>query len=52
MQDQDPAAFSRETQQIMKQALLMRYSLIPYWYTLHYEATTKGRAVLEPLFYE
>ncbi len=36
----------------MKQALLMRYSLIPYWYTLHYEATTKSTTVVRPLLFE
>ncbi|CAF1690722.1 unnamed protein product, partial [Adineta ricciae] len=35
---QDPAVFSWEAQQIMKQALLMRYSLLPYWYTLFFKA--------------
>jgi alpha 1,3-glucosidase len=51
-QDQDPAVFSREAQQIMKQAVLMRYLLIPYWYTLHYEATTKAKTVVQPLLFE
>ena len=51
-QDQDPAVFSPQAQQIMKQALLMRYSLIPYWYTLHYLATTKARTVVQPLLFE
>ncbi|CAF4571673.1 unnamed protein product, partial [Rotaria magnacalcarata] len=40
--DQDPASFSWEAQQIMKQALLMRYSLIPFWYTLHHQATMES----------
>ncbi|CAF1050538.1 unnamed protein product [Adineta steineri] len=50
--DQDPASFSWEVQQIMKQALLMRYSLIPFWYTLHYEASSKSRTIVQPLFSE
>ncbi|CAF3695883.1 unnamed protein product [Adineta steineri] len=50
--DQDPASFSWEAQQIMKQALLMRYSLIPFWYTLHYEASTKSRTIVQSLFSE
>jgi lysosomal alpha-glucosidase len=50
--DQDPASFSWEAQQIMKEALLIRYSLIPFWYTLHYEATTFSRTVVQPLFFE
>jgi alpha-glucosidase (family GH31 glycosyl hydrolase) len=36
----------------MKQALLMRYSLIPYWYTLYYQATTSSKTVVQPLLAE
>ncbi|CAF5129605.1 unnamed protein product, partial [Rotaria magnacalcarata] len=50
--DQDPASFSWEAQQIMKQALLMRYSLIPFWYTLHHQATMQSRTILQSLFAE
>ncbi|CAF4343495.1 unnamed protein product [Rotaria socialis] len=50
--DQDPASFSWEAQQIMKQALFMRYSLIPFWYTLHHQATMESRTILQPLFFE
>ncbi|CAF4568753.1 unnamed protein product [Rotaria sp. Silwood1] len=50
--DQDPASFSWETQQIMKQALMMRYSLIPFWYTLHYETAMKSKTIVQPLFFE
>ncbi|CAF4527718.1 unnamed protein product, partial [Rotaria magnacalcarata] len=39
-------------QQIMKQALLMRYSLIPFWYTLHHQATMQSRTILQSLFAE
>jgi alpha-glucosidase (family GH31 glycosyl hydrolase) len=51
-QDQDPASFSWETQQIMKQALLMRYSLIPFWYTLHHQAAMASTTIAQPLFFE
>lgn len=30
----------------------MRYSLIPFWYTLHYQANTLARTILQPLFFE
>ncbi|CAF1098155.1 unnamed protein product [Rotaria sordida] len=50
--DQDPASFSWEAQQIMKQALIMRYSLIPFWYTLHYEAAIESKTIIQPLFSE
>ena len=36
----------------MKEALLLRYSLIPFWYTLHFQATTLSRTILQPLFFE
>ena len=36
----------------MKQALLMRYSLIPFWYTLHHQATMKSSTIVQPLFAE
>ena len=50
--DQDPASFSWDAQQIMKRALLMRYSLAPYWYTLFYQATTASTTVVRPLLFE
>ncbi|CAF0929492.1 unnamed protein product [Adineta ricciae] len=49
---QDPASFSWEAQQIMKQALLMRYSLSPFWYTLHHKAAMRSQTVVQPLFFE
>jgi len=52
VQNQDPASFSWEAQQIMKQALLTRYSLAPYWYTLFYKATVTSSTVVRPLFFE
>lgn len=36
----------------MKQALLIRYSLIPFWYTLHHKAAMISRTVVQPLFFE
>ncbi|CAF1263699.1 unnamed protein product [Adineta ricciae] len=50
--DQDPASFSYQAQQSMKQALLMRYSLVPFWYTLHHEAAMISRTIVQPLFFE
>ncbi|CAF3331628.1 unnamed protein product [Rotaria socialis] len=50
--DQDPAAFSLTTQQIMKQALLMRYSLAPFWYTLYHKAAMVSRTLVQPLHFE
>lgn len=36
----------------IKEAILLRYSLIPYFYSLMYESATKGSPILRPLFYE
>jgi alpha-glucosidase len=36
----------------MKQALLMRYSLIPFWYTLHYQAAMLSKTLVQPLHFE
>ncbi|CAF4792919.1 unnamed protein product, partial [Rotaria sp. Silwood2] len=33
-------------------ALIMRYSLIPFWYTLHHEAAMKSKTIVQPLFFE
>ena len=52
LKDQDPAAFSWTAQQIMKQALLMRYSLIPFWYTLHHQAAMASKTIVQPLVSE
>ncbi|UJR17013.1 hypothetical protein I4U23_003911 [Adineta vaga] len=50
--DQDPAVFSWTAQQIMKQAVLLRYSLTPFWYTLHYQAAVLSRTLIQPLHFE
>ncbi|CAF4136997.1 unnamed protein product [Rotaria sordida] len=50
--DQDPAVFSWTSQQIMKQALIMRYSLAPFWYTLHYRAVMASETLVQPLHFE
>jgi hypothetical protein len=36
----------------MKQALLMRYSLIPFWYTLYYQAAILSKTLVQPLYFE
>ncbi|KAI1307605.1 Lysosomal alpha-glucosidase [Halotydeus destructor] len=50
--DQDPAAMGGVVLQAAKYALGLRYSVIPYLYTLFWRATTDGQTVMRPLFFE
>lgn len=36
----------------MKNVLHIRYTLLPYYYTLFYKSHTKGSTVIRPLFHE
>jgi alpha-glucosidase (family GH31 glycosyl hydrolase) len=35
-----------------KNALTVRYEILPYYYTLFYKAHTAGNTVIRPLFHE
>ncbi|CAF0867380.1 unnamed protein product [Adineta ricciae] len=50
--DQDPAAWSSSAVAAMISALHIRYTLLPYYYTLFYKAHTQGSTVIRPLFHE
>ncbi|CAF3950314.1 unnamed protein product, partial [Rotaria sp. Silwood2] len=50
--DQDPAVWSPSALSIMIKALRIRYTLLPYYYTLFYKAHTIGSTVIRPLFHE
>nr|WCZ58780.1 lysosomal alpha-glucosidase [Seculamonas ecuadoriensis] len=49
---QEPYSFSPTMTKNSRAALLMRYSLLPYYYTLFYRAHTSGCMVIRPLFFE
>nr|CAD7395420.1 unnamed protein product [Timema cristinae] len=49
---QDPASLGDDVVTASKKALLVRYSLLPYLYTLFYEAHKDGSTVVTPIFFE
>ncbi|XP_075034030.1 lysosomal alpha-glucosidase [Mixophyes fleayi] len=49
---QEPYVFSKESQTAIKNALLIRYSLLPYLYTLFHKAHSLGETVARALFLE
>jgi alpha-glucosidase (family GH31 glycosyl hydrolase) len=54
--EQDPAKWAErghpEVTEAARNALYMRYSLLPYLYTLFYRAHISGNTVIRPLFHE
>ena len=50
--DQDPVALGTHVVSAAKNALSLRYSLLPYLYTLFYFAEAKGDTVARPVFFE
>ncbi|XP_062999640.1 lysosomal alpha-glucosidase-like isoform X1 [Elgaria multicarinata webbii] len=49
---QDPSAFSPAARTAMKEALEVRYALLPFLYSLFHRAHLQGDTVARPLFFE
>lgn len=49
--DQEPWSFGEPYESAYRKAIETRYRLMPYFYTLFYEAWTKGSPVMRPLYY-
>uniref|UniRef100_A0A8C7KBT5 Alpha glucosidase n=1 Tax=Oncorhynchus kisutch TaxID=8019 RepID=A0A8C7KBT5_ONCKI len=47
---QEPYVFGQEAQTAMRSAVMLRYSLLPFLYTLFYHAHTSADTVATPLF--
>ncbi|XP_075213315.1 lysosomal alpha-glucosidase-like [Lycorma delicatula] len=49
---QDPFTLGPEVYSVAKKALNVRYTLLPYLYTLFWQANTTGSTVARPVFFE
>jgi alpha-glucosidase len=48
----EPWVFGERVEQICRQYIELRYQLLPYLYTLFWQASTTGAPILRPLLYE
>lgn len=51
-QPQEPFVFSHQAQDAMRTAITLRYSLLPFLYTLFHHTHSSGSTVARPLFLE
>lgn len=49
---QEPWLFGEEVEEVCRQYLQLRYRLMPYMYSLFYEAATSGLPIIRPLILE
>ncbi len=49
--DQEPWSFGENIENIAKATIKLRYKLIPYYYSLLYEAFVKGYPIMRPIFF-
>ena len=47
----EPWVFGDQVEQICRETIELRYQLLPYFYTLFWEASTTGAPILRPLLY-
>ncbi|XP_075908883.1 lysosomal alpha-glucosidase-like [Petromyzon marinus] len=50
--DQDPGVFGPEFAEAVRSVLLVRYTLLPFLYSLFHETHTRGGTVVRPLLHE
>ncbi|CAD5223769.1 unnamed protein product [Bursaphelenchus okinawaensis] len=48
----EPWLFSDETRNNIRDAVIRRYQLLPYWYTLFYEHSKNGKPIMRPIWSE
>lgn len=49
--DHEPWAFGQQVEDVCRAAIQLRYQLLPYIYTLFWQASQQGTPVLRPMFY-
>lgn len=47
----EPVFWSKQTQDIVRRYMNLRYSLLPYNYSLAYKNSTEGTPLMQPMFY-
>lgn len=52
LQRQDPVSFDAAFEALSRNVLNIRYTLLPYLYTLLFDAHTTGTTVVRPLLHE